>query len=225
MPFTRASTWKERGLQAQAVKDACNAIIDRLGLPQTDARVLAMIHVRQFSNTLAAVPIKLQQNAERPANVPLIVTLLGLSDPRDLRSMLGDLNKNAKASFLTMVQFALEHCVEQVLNALPGTRGLGRFAASAARLVKVSGIGPPQDKGALLLVPAWIRNTLHANGIHSRDSKTVVVDGETYSFVQGERVSCASWSHMFHAVVCALVVYEEIFFSKPVSDLPRIDAL
>ena len=62
--FCLAKSWKERSLQIQAVKDKCNHILTRLALPDDDARAQGIIHIRQFCNTLAAVPIKLQQNAE-----------------------------------------------------------------------------------------------------------------------------------------------------------------
>ena len=83
------------GLQIHAVKDKCNHILSELSLPKDDARAEGIIHVRQFCNTLASVPIKLQQNAERPNNVPIILRLLGLQRVEDLKTCLGDLNRVA----------------------------------------------------------------------------------------------------------------------------------
>jgi hypothetical protein len=222
MAFTPASNWRERGLQAQAIKDKCNSIISRLRLPRDDARGQAMVHVRQMCNTLGAVPIKLQQSAENPRNVPALLSLLGLSSVPDLQSVLRDLNKNAKVSFLTTVQFALEPCIEQVLDALPGESRTFRLGRTAARLVLVAGVEPAQAKLDRLRLPAWMRNTLHNNGIHLHESKRLVVDGEAYVFLKGQRLECGSWSHIFHAVMCALDVYEEIFASATVSQLRHI---
>ncbi len=120
MAFKEAKTWKDRLEHLQSIKNKCNEIIKNLQVPDDDVRVQGMIHVRQFCNTTAAVTIKLLQSAEFKGNAHLICKILGLQDIQSLKSCLGDLNKNSKASFLTMVQFALENCIEQVLEELPG---------------------------------------------------------------------------------------------------------
>lgn len=224
MPFHLANDWQQRGLQLQSIKDKCNDIIDALNLPKDDARNQAMVHVRQFCNTLAAVPIKLSQNAEIGNNVPIIMTLLGLTKKDDLKSCLGDLNHNSKASFVTMVQFALENCVVRILHAMPGEPDQGNFKASCQRLLTVAGLSNASAKHQILLVPAWIRNSLHAAGIHGRASKTVVIDGEPYEFKKGGRICCASWSHLFHAFRNGLDIYEEVLTSSSVSVLSRVRA-
>jgi hypothetical protein len=223
--FCLAKTWKERGLQIQAVKDKCNHILGKLALPNDDVRAEGIIHVRQFCNTLAIVPIKLQQNAEIRRNVPVIMQLLGLQHRDHLKSCLGDLNKNAKVSFITMTQFALENCIECMLDALPREKAQGTFSKSSLRLLAATKVADHQTKHDILMVPAWVRNTLHSGGIHSRASKTIVIDGESYDFEKGKRLSCASWSHLVHCLLNALAIYEEMFSSSVVASIPKIDAV
>ncbi|MHC4068107.1 MAG: hypothetical protein ACYS18_02095 [Planctomycetota bacterium] len=220
-----ANNWKERGQQLQDVKDKCNHILEKLALPNDDARAEGIIHVRQFCNTLAAVPMKLQQNAEIRGNVPIIMRLLGMQHPEHLESCLGDLNKNAKPSFITMTQFALENCIERVLDALPGEKGQGTFSKSSLHLLKVTKIAGHQTKHEILMVPAWIRNALHSACIHRRASKTVVIDGESYKFEKGKRISCASWSHLMHCLSNALDIYEEMLCSSVVTSIRKIDVI
>ncbi len=223
MAFHRATNWKDRMLQMQAVKDKCNEILGNLNLPEEDVRALAIVQVRQCCNTLAAVPIKLCQSAEVNSNVPAMMTLLGVSRPDDLKSCLDDLNRNARISFVTVVQFALENCIERVLDAIATQKALGSFSKSSRRLIDLTELEDPSSKHDILMVPAWIRNTLHAGGVHSRRSKTVLIDGEPYEFQQGKRVECASWSHLFHAFHNALGVYQEILCSPSVVSIGRID--
>lgn len=223
--FYLAKTWKERGLQMQVVKDKCNYILEKLALPNDDVRAEGIIHVRQFCNTLAAVPIKLQQNAENKRNVSIIIQLLGLKRPEHFKSCLVDLNKNAKVSFITMTQFALENCIERVLDAIPGEKAQGSFSKSSLRILEVTKIADHQKKHDILMVPAWIRNTLHSAGIHSRTSKTIVIDGESYKFEKGKRLSCASWSHLMHCLLNALDIYGEIFSSSVVASISKIDVI
>ena len=222
MPFHHANDWKERGLQLQSVKDKCNEIIKALNLPEDHVRTQGMIHVRQFCNSLALVPIKLSQNAEITNNVPLIMTLLGLNQKKDLKSCLVDLNDNSKASFITMAQFALENCIERVLDALPSEKSQGTFSRSSKRLISITQLPNQSTKHEILLVPAWIRNTLHAAGIHGHASRTVMIDGEPYQFEKGKRVSCTSWSHVFHAFRNGLEIYEELLLAPAVKSIGRI---
>jgi hypothetical protein len=223
MPFCRATTWKERSLQLQGVTKKCDLILERLALSEDDARSQGFIHVRQLCNTIAAVPIILMRHAEDGSTRPAVMRLFGIHELKTLESWLSDLNKNAKLSFITMVQFALENCIECVLNALPRVKALGKFSKSARRLIEVAKINDPEIKHQILMVPAWIRNTLHAAGIHSYASKTVNIDGIPYVFEKGQRFSCGSWSHLFHAIQHALDVYEEMICSTVVVSIQKID--
>jgi len=225
MTFHLANTWKERGLQMQAVKDKCNRIIKRLSLPEKDARVQGLIHVRQLCNTIAAVAIKLLQNAEIKTNIPIIMKLLGMRDIKSLQSCFNDLNPNSKTSFVTMCQFALENCIHRVLDAIPGEHSQGTFKKSAQKIIEITDISESEKKLDIILVPTWIRNTLHAGGIHARDNKTIIIDNEPYIFEKDKRFSCASWSQIMHSFLNALDVYEEIICSKKVNSIRFIKSI
>ena len=211
-------------MQIQAVKNQCNGLLEKLNLPDDDARALALIQVRQMCNTIAAVPIKLQQNAEIAGDIPVMLALLGINDFGSLKSLLTDLNKNSKASFLTMVQVALENCVVQVIEAIGGKKPSGKFSTDAKAIINLCGLTDPRQKLELLMLPAWLRNTLHANGIHKRPSKTLIVDGEAFVFEQDKRLQCGSWSHIAYAVMNSLYVYEELLTSSKVEAIQHIQA-
>jgi hypothetical protein len=221
MVFKQANSWKERGLQLQAIKDKCNEILQTLNKPENDARAKGMIHVRQICNTIGAVPIKLLQNAEIPNNVQVILQLLGLTKEKDLQSILSDFNSNSKASFITMVQFVLENCIMQVIEST-GEKPAGKFYKDAKHILHLCKIEQLECKLEIIILPAYIRNTLHANGVHKWPSKTIILDGEEYKFEKDKRVNCGSWSHMFHAVFHSLGIYEEIFKSDEISRIQYI---
>lgn len=220
--FYPAKNWEERSLQIQDVKDKCNHILTKLDLPDNDARSEAIINVRHFCDTLAAVPIRLQRSAEKGSNLSHITQLLGLHRLEDLKSCLSDLDENAKVSFITMTQFALENCVERVLDAVHGEKAQGAFDKSSLRLLEVAGIAHHQTKHEILMVPAWIRNALISAGVHGQSSRTVVIDEEAYTFEKGKVLSCASWSHLMHCLSGALDIYEQILCSSVVASISRI---
>ena len=221
--FHLAKNWKERSLQMQDVKDKCNHILKKLALPNNDARSEGIIQVRSFCNTLAAVPIKLQQNAENRRNAPVIMQLLGLQCIEHLKSCLIDLNKNAKVSFITMTQFALENCIERVLDAIPSEKAQGTFSKSSLRILEVTKVADYKTKHEILMVPAWIRNSLHSACVHGRASRMVVIDGESYNFEKGKRISCGSWSHLMHCLLNALDIYEEMLCSSVVTSISKVN--
>ena len=220
--FYPAKNWEERCLQIQDVKDKCSHILEKLDLPDNDARSEAIFLVRQFCSTLAAVPIRLQRNAEKGSNLAYITQLLGLHRLEDLKSCLSDLDENAKVSFITMTQFALENCIERVLDAVPGEKAQGAFDKSSLRLLEVVGIADHKTRHEILMVPAWIRSALLSAGVNDRSSRTVVIDEEAYTFEKGKKLFCASWSHLMHCLSSALDINEEMLCSSVVAAISRI---
>ena len=224
MVFKKAKSWKERGQQLQKIKDKCNEILNTLNLPKNDARAQGIIHIRQFCNTIGAVPIKLQQNAEIPSNIPVLLKLLGLTNVRDLQSVMSDFNSNSKTSFITMVQFALENCIVQVIEANGEKQVTRKFRKNAKNIVEICGIEDPDRKLELIMLSAYIRNCLHSNGIHKWPDETIILDGEEYKFKKDKRINCGSWSHIFYAVLNSLSVYEEILTSDKIFRIQSIPA-
>ncbi len=224
MAFHLAGTWKQRGLQAKALQHKYNDILGKLGLPRDDARALGIRHVGGLCATLAELPLKLFHEAESKDGRPMLMKILGLRKVDDMETLLGDLVYNANIAFVTTIQFALENCVERVLDSIPGEKGCGGFSKSVRRLIQVVNLNDPDTKYRILMVPAWMRNSLHANGIHSGSSKSVDIDGAQYIFEKGRRVGCASWSHVLHAFDHGLDIYEEMLCSPIVKSIRWIPA-
>ncbi|SDJ73323.1 hypothetical protein SAMN04488540_11297 [Ferrimonas sediminum] len=222
MPFELAETWTQRSLQMQVVKDKCNEIINLLELPETDARSQGFIHVRQLCNTIALVGIKIMQQAEHKDNHAYIMHILRLQNEEGLLSFLNDLSPNSKASFITMVQFSFENCVEQTLCNIDGVGAQGGFSKGVRKILEVSGVEEPDRKHEIISVPSLIRNSLHLGGVHSRNDKIIELGGEPYVFKRGGRVECASWSHVMYCIYSALKVYQEIFLSESIRAIPHV---
>ena len=223
MPFKKAKNWKERGLQIQKIKDKCNGILKRLGLPDEDVRAQGLIHVRQMCNTIAHISLALQHQAEKDPS--LIANILLLTDMKDLKGLLTDFNQNSKAAYITSVQFALENCIKSILEA-SGRSAPYTFHDSAKAIINFTKIPKSDEKLKQLMVPAYIRNSLHRNGIHTKQNvPAIVIDGESYGFEKGKRVNCGSWSHLFHLILNILDIYEEIFAATSIRKISCIKSM
>ena len=222
MAFHPAQTWKERGLQVKALQCKCKSILNNLKLPRDDARALGMINVGSICLTLAEVPFKIFHEVETKEGRPKVMKLLGLRTIVDLEKTLIDFDNNIKCSFVTMVQFALENCIEHVLDAIPGEKACRTFSQSCRHLIQITNLADPDIKYSILMVPARIRNSLHAGGIPGHGSKSVEVDGVQYVFEKGKRIACASWSHLIHSFSHGLDIYEEMLCSPIVKSISQI---
>ena len=222
MQFKTACSWLERVQQIQEVMDECNEAINVLALSNTDARAVFFVHIRQLCNTLAYIPIKLQQKAETRGNVPVILALFDLSNTESLRVVLNDLNDNAKLSFLVVTQFAIETAASAVVRAVTGSEPPERFSNLVSHLVEIAGISDSDDKIKRMLLPAYLRNTLHSGGIHSRLDIKFSIGDATFHLRQGERVDCATWSHLLFAISSSIAVVREVFESRTIRNIQSI---
>jgi hypothetical protein len=215
MKFEYTKDWDRILQQLHQVKTKCNDITNKLkgkGISKDDARIEGMIHVRQFCNTLAYIPLRIQQVAECRSNKEFILKLFGVQSSCDLQKLLQDFNKNAKCSFITGVQFALENCIGRIIEDKTGQKAPVKFKDKCQKIMKLAGIS---DKRKLklnrLMLLAYIRNSLHSGGIHRWGSLKRKVKGISYTLKKGKTVDCASWSHIFFLLWHCLDFYEQIF--------------
>lgn len=211
--FKRANTWRERRHQMLKVKNKCNEIIGKLegtGLSEDDPCIEGMIHVRQCCNTIAFVPIQLLKQVECGGKNE-IMTILELN-ASGLKSCLKDLKDNAKISFITIVQFALENCIGRIIEDKTGKKPPFKFKDKCENIITFAGISDIKKvKLNRLMLLAYIRNTLHSGGVHKKKSVTITIQGKRYVLKKDRKVSCATWSHIFFALWHSLEVYSRIF--------------
>lgn len=213
MKFKYTKKWNEILQQLDEVKTKCNNIIKRLerkGISMSDPRREGMIHVRQCCNTIAFVPIRLLKQIECGRKNE-VMEILELNDS-DLKSCLGDLKKNAKISFITIVQFALENCIGRIIEDKTGKKPPSKFKDKCKKIIELSGISDRRKvKFNRLMLLAYIRNTLHSGGIHRWGSLKRKIKGVSYTLKKGKTVDCASWGHIFFLLWHSLDLYEWIF--------------
>jgi hypothetical protein len=85
-----------------------------------------------------------------------------------------------------------------------------------------AGVAEAAAKLETLYIPALIRNSMHANGIHHGHkgrSTVVTIDGVEFRFEHEKRVQCGSWVHIATALTGALRVVDEILSCATITGL------
>ena len=144
----------------------------------------------------------------------IISKLLGMQNPSaNQTNTIGRIIRNtSKMSLIVLGQFQIENCIVNIGNAI-GVRSqsMGFYNKANALL---SSLGLDQTKLEILNTGALIRNSLHSNGIHHGYNGSDFhsnLKGVQYDFIHNQKVSCASFPHIAHALECSVEVLDEIF--------------
>ena len=152
----------------------------------------------------------------------VLIQALGLSDPSYIHLVAEDLLRASRLHLLVEYQFQVETLFRDILLALGKDPGNVGFYKLVKELLREIEIGDPDDKRGLLNVPALMRNSMHANGIHHGYkglNTEEVIDGVEFRFEHGKRVQCGSWYHIDVALTASINVVDEILGTSSVVDL------
>lgn len=122
-----------------------------------------------------------------------------------------------RLGFMTLVHFKIDnlfHNLLKHLNALPRRTGYWNLADS---LLEECGLSKTGDEKKRLTAFANLRNSLHGNGIHRTDSLNLEIDSIIFDFTQGERVECASWSHVIVLLKANVAILKTIILSDRIA--------
>jgi hypothetical protein len=121
-----------------------------------------------------------------------------------------------------LCQFQVEALLKNIFRELFNTSPPNGFYQTAVKVLVELGL--PSGNIDILNTPARIRNSLHGNGIHIRQHQnepaSVSVAGVVYNFQHGQRVSCAGWSHVTHALEQSILIVEKILQTPQVQAIP-----
>lgn len=195
-------------------------IRDKHGAGDTDARRVNLNNVMMAANA-ATSTLRLMAWAKQGGDVVLIQAL-GLAKPEYINPVAEDLLRSSRLFLLTESQFQIETLFRNILLALAKPAGKQGFYNVAKDVLAAAGVADPATKLRILNVPALMRNSMHANGIHYgwKGSDTIeVIKGVEFRFEHGKRVQCGSWYHIVTALSASFEVVYEILGSAAVSAL------
>lgn len=123
-----------------------------------------------------------------------------------------------RLGFITLLHFKMDNLFQNILRdlgALPEKAGYWNLCNA---ILRESSIPEKGDEMDILTVLAYLRNSLHNNGIHRTrfDDFCKKIKGKTFSFRNEKRVECASWDHIIVAVDSNVEILSKILLSDSI---------
>lgn len=152
------------------------------------------------------------------------VRFFRLSDSSNIGSQVRKMSKFNRLSWCVMFQFQIENLLRNILKELGESVPNGYFKVAE----KITGrLSLPNEKHTIrrLNIIAYIRNSLHNNGIHkafNQKDTVIQVDKIAFKFRNLKTVKCANWDHISHAWVGLLPVLRRIYYHSDVACLVNI---
>jgi hypothetical protein len=200
----------ERAQRLWALNSVASKIRDHEKIQGTklenDARAINEL-IRQHSVLLTIY--------HRCGNDPnLGMELLSLSDINKIPSTTRNMTNLGRLQFVVMLNFFIESILRKFIRRNSASPEFG-YTKVARQALNLAEIYNKSDEYAMMVI-SMIRNTFHDAGTHSHNTKTLSLQGVSYSFVQGDYVKGdAGWDQIAHAANCALKVIEKIVSTLP----------
>lgn len=190
---------------------------------KTDARRNSLNNVAMAANA-AVTTLRLIDWATLGGEA-VLVAALRLAKPEFVKLVTEDLLRAARLFLLVETQFQIEAAFRTILMALGKSDDQQGFYNVAKAVLAETGVNDQPIKLRVLSVPAFMRNSMHSNGIHhgyKRASTVETINGVEFRFDDGRRVSCGSWFHIVAALTGAIDVVDIVFTSPAVATLKEL---
>ena len=222
--YKECKSYADQARCVSSLVDRCTTVRERFGYSDQDARGLVLNNIRFIAYGCQMILNLLDSWANIGPNNLDFNRILGIkiARPKDYDVALNALSKNNKLTLVLLGQFQIENCLRSLARELKSKdTGQGFYLLASGLLASVGLNG--QQRMDQLDVPALIRNSLHANGIHKghqgKDTR-VPIGVVEYEFVNGQSVHCATTEHIAHAVESSVNILAEVFATEKVAALP-----
>ena len=124
-----------------------------------------------------------------------------------------------RLGFMTLAHFKIDNLFYNILrhlNALPEKRGYWNLTDKILEQCSIPKRGTEKD---ILTAFAYLRNSLHGNGIHRNSDLTLTIGEMKFKFVKGSRVECASWEHIVVLLKANVEILGKILQSDKVKNI------
>ena len=213
-------TYAEQADRVYTFYDIVGELRDRFGTEETDARKVNLNNIMMAANA-SIVTLRLMDWTHFQGQ-DILTQALRLTKPEYLTFVVDDLLRSSRLFLLLESQFQIESLFRNILRELGLSVTQQGYYNVANSILQHLGIADLSQKLAILNVPALMRNSMHANGIHHgwRGSSTsIVIDGIEFKFEHEKKVECGSWLHIVTALKASMKIIEEILTCTAISSL------
>jgi hypothetical protein len=127
--------------------------------------------------------------------------------------------EHLKLGFMTLAHFKIDNLFHNVLKhliLLPTRTGYWNLTDKILQTCSISKTGTEKDR---LTAFANLRNSLHGNGIHRKNSLNITINGTVFDFVKDKRVECAGWEHIIILLESNIDILKQILLSSVVTNI------
>lgn len=209
-------TWSELALEMRNLSTRLLSIRSSIGYSKDDARNVVLTNcciVTTSSQLILNMFSSTESGVLGPADYEKIFDV-----PEQAQKEANEnLEKMTRLNVLLLFQFQVENFMANLNRELGIAKQKG-FYNNAKKLLDSIELNY-EDKLNILNTPAYIRNSLHSNGIHNGRDVEMEINGINYKFLNEETVKCASWVHIINVLNGVVNILEEILASNKISAL------
>lgn len=218
--YRQCANFSDQSRCVADLAEACELLRARVGYSDPDARSVALCNLRDIARA-GQMTLNLLDSWHRGDDLvrTVIPQLVGLQTvtSQSVESAGKILQKTGKLSLLLLGQFQVENALRNICREISPSPVPRKFFTVAKTVIDQLGL--PPDRMNALVTPAELRNSLHANGIHQNQAKTITLGMVTYEFTPNQPVRCSDWEHIANALEHSVGVLAEVFLH------PRVPAL
>lgn len=217
--FKISNSYKDDCECVLSLASRCFEIRSTQSLDTSDVRIQALNNVEKLSNASMAILNLLDTWAINPPQVQYQVQrMLGLQSHQYAKELARTISKMQKLAQITLCHFAIENLLRTLVRSMGISAHLSKYYRITKALIEALELD--SSLTGELMVPAYIRNTLHNNGLHKWNSCDFEINGVHYEFKQNEHLECATWPHIAHVLENSANIIATIYGHSRVCTIP-----
>lgn len=217
---------KEKAKLFVELKDLFHNSGQNMGYDKNDIRSNVFFHCRDFTTVVIIPLIQMSRVEEKIITKEQYPMIFGIDDIHS-DYVFNHYLQFQRYSYLTFCMFHIENTLKSILKELLGHDPEHGYYNICSQLLNKITIDSSQEKLKILLIPSYIRNSFHSNGIHTKmingeESVTYTVKEYEFTFEKGKTVNCGGWFHIYLLMKELIIILKEIMECKEVINISKI---
>ena len=211
-------TTRERAKLFDELKNLFHNAGQNSGFDFQDVRSGVFFYCRDYSTaTLMALhQMAMVEEGLIPENKFRLV--FGFRDT-DLQKTFEHFLRFHRFGYITFIMFHVENCLKIILRKLTNAEVRDGYYNICKNLLDSITVNEPEKKLEVLLTPSFIRNSFHSNGIHTKNSRSNIIQDFEFTFTKGEPVNCGGWYQIYIITKEIVSILQEIFKSPEIQNI------